>query len=241
MTQQELELGIGASFGHISRIESGKINPTKETLLKIAEVLKLKQKEINYLLGVGLNQVILGEIQEALAITQNYFNSSPYPSYLADDRFFVYNWNNKMLELLGVSPKRADLFRGINILEILFNPQLEFRKTISPDRWEGIALNELIFFIREIDYVNRKHEEWLISLIRSLKRYEEFEYLWVQAQKNFQKGIIPGENLIYFCKEKRETCFFMSVFKVNLCPRFRITEYIPHDSTVGDKNEPFNG
>lgn len=45
MTQQELELGISAAFGSISRIESGKTNPTKETLVKIAEVLGMSDEE----------------------------------------------------------------------------------------------------------------------------------------------------------------------------------------------------
>lgn len=44
-TQQQLELEIEASFGHICRIEKGDVNPTKETLLKIADVLQLSIQE----------------------------------------------------------------------------------------------------------------------------------------------------------------------------------------------------
>ena len=40
-TQQQLELEIEASSGHICRIEKGEVNPTKETLIKIAEILQL--------------------------------------------------------------------------------------------------------------------------------------------------------------------------------------------------------
>jgi len=31
LSQMDLELAIGAAFGSISRLESGKVNPTKET------------------------------------------------------------------------------------------------------------------------------------------------------------------------------------------------------------------
>lgn len=57
-TQQQLELEIGASYGHICRIEKGEINPTKETLLKIADTLSLRLEEKLQLFPVmGNNQL----------------------------------------------------------------------------------------------------------------------------------------------------------------------------------------
>ncbi len=40
-SQMDLELEIDASPGTISRIEKGRINPTKETIIKIADALHL--------------------------------------------------------------------------------------------------------------------------------------------------------------------------------------------------------
>jgi transcriptional regulator with XRE-family HTH domain len=54
MSQMELELATDAAFGSISRIENGKVNPTKETLSKIAEILKIKPSEIGDLLGLQI-------------------------------------------------------------------------------------------------------------------------------------------------------------------------------------------
>lgn len=45
MSQLELELAIGAAQGSISRIESGKVDPSKETILKIIEELSLSPKD----------------------------------------------------------------------------------------------------------------------------------------------------------------------------------------------------
>jgi transcriptional regulator with XRE-family HTH domain len=45
VSQFELELRINASPGSISRIESGQVNPTKETISKIVQVLNLKMQE----------------------------------------------------------------------------------------------------------------------------------------------------------------------------------------------------
>jgi len=53
-SQFELEYKIEASPGSISRIENGQINPTKETLSKIANAFELKPSEIADLLGVKI-------------------------------------------------------------------------------------------------------------------------------------------------------------------------------------------
>ncbi|MFS8131460.1 MAG: helix-turn-helix domain-containing protein [Candidatus Dojkabacteria bacterium] len=45
-SQMELELEIGASAGSLSRIENGEVNPTKETLMKVGEALRLNTSEI---------------------------------------------------------------------------------------------------------------------------------------------------------------------------------------------------
>ncbi len=55
VSQLDLELAINASTGTISRIENGRINPTKETLFKIAEFLELDFFETSKLLGIETN------------------------------------------------------------------------------------------------------------------------------------------------------------------------------------------
>jgi transcriptional regulator with XRE-family HTH domain len=48
-SQLEIELIADISTGTISRIETGKVNPTKETLKKIADAMKLTVQERVYL------------------------------------------------------------------------------------------------------------------------------------------------------------------------------------------------
>jgi DNA-binding XRE family transcriptional regulator len=52
MSQMELELAIGASAGSVSRIEGGRVNPSKETMLKFIEILDLNIYEVVDLLGI---------------------------------------------------------------------------------------------------------------------------------------------------------------------------------------------
>ncbi len=58
LSQMELELEIGASPGSISRIENGQVNPTKETIITIAEILKLTNTEIAYLFSIPVDSYI---------------------------------------------------------------------------------------------------------------------------------------------------------------------------------------
>jgi transcriptional regulator with XRE-family HTH domain len=46
MSQLDLEIRTGLAVGSISRIESEKINPTKETLIKISVALNLRKDEV---------------------------------------------------------------------------------------------------------------------------------------------------------------------------------------------------
>lgn len=52
LSQLDLELMTGASPGSISRIETGKVNPTKETIFSISNALKLGPQDIAYLFGI---------------------------------------------------------------------------------------------------------------------------------------------------------------------------------------------
>lgn len=54
ISQFELEMRLGMSPGCLSRIESGKVNPKKETLLKIVELLELNELESTDLFGLQL-------------------------------------------------------------------------------------------------------------------------------------------------------------------------------------------
>ncbi len=56
VSQFELELRINASPGSISRIESGQVNPTKETLQKVIEVLDLKVFEAGSLFNLNFDE-----------------------------------------------------------------------------------------------------------------------------------------------------------------------------------------
>lgn len=62
ISQLELETLLEDAPGSLSRIESGKTNPTKETIIDIAKALNLNTIEIASLFGIdllqGINQLL---------------------------------------------------------------------------------------------------------------------------------------------------------------------------------------
>jgi len=72
LSQLALELAIEASPGSLSRIENGKVNPTKETIIEIARVLELETREIASLFGIEVhdNNHLFEETTKILS-TQN--------------------------------------------------------------------------------------------------------------------------------------------------------------------------
>jgi|GEM_PF-2829383 len=74
LSQTELEAGIGAAFGSLTKIESGKINPSKETLHKIIDCLHLPP--ISALGLFDINTSFLGTIIESLRSIKNVKDAS---------------------------------------------------------------------------------------------------------------------------------------------------------------------
>lgn len=63
-SQFKLETETGLASGSISRIENDSINPTKETLSKISQVLRLRPSEMAFLLGLHIFSI--SELVDAL-------------------------------------------------------------------------------------------------------------------------------------------------------------------------------
>ena len=227
ISQQSLEVAIDASFGHISRIESGKVNPSKETLLKIADFLKLSEFEISCLLGVEFERVSLEEVKTAIDVTKPYLTNSPYPTFLLDDYFYVYTWNSNLIDLFNIDQQDVGIFKGKNMFEIMYHP--EFRAMFQPKRWESLVVEDLIYFMKSVGYHIYPQNQVVTEVLSTLRhQYPDFDKYWNLALQKYTEEVTPGENLIYFKQGKKEICFYMSVLNVINCPRFRIVEYILH-------------
>jgi transcriptional regulator with XRE-family HTH domain len=234
-TQQQLELELDASFGHISKIESGKVNPSKETILRIADILGLSQSERIILLGLNVERVSQEEVQKAKGYTAEYLAKSPHPAYLSDDLWFAYYANGAFLKLIGVGndpatkEKYEQQFGGLNILEWLFNPSYGLRQLIPEKLWEHTVLKHCVYFIHFTDYVLRRGQAWLDTLMHKLHTCPDFDRIWSKSLEEVKESQFERHDFfITFSKNGREHKFVMTEAQVNSMPRFLLVEYFPY-------------
>ncbi len=119
MSQLELEIEIGASSGMISRIESNTVNPTKETVMKIAKTLGLNKLELDYLIGQSSLPATPEEIEKAKAEAKEYINEKNILAYLLDDRWRFYMISDTFMKVLNIKKEEQDYIIGRTTAEII--------------------------------------------------------------------------------------------------------------------------
>jgi len=192
LSQEKLELELGLASGHISRIESGRLNPTKETLIKIARILGLDGRQQALLFGVSNQPPDQEEFNTAWPYIQKYIEESANPILVSDVCGFSWAANSKLYALAGIPEILIPVFnrkhRPTHILTWFFNPQSPFRKILSESELENMLLNQVSFFLDLVDYPVRKNEPWLVQLIYDLCKYKDFNRIFEKALEHINQG-----------------------------------------------------
>lgn len=239
LSQSKLEVEAGLSFGTISRIENGVINPTKETIIKIAQNLKLNESEFGYLLNLrGLYHPNDLEIKDCIKTTEMNITTNYYPAYLIDNSFRVWSWNNKILEILGIDDRLVDKYIGKTCVQILFNRDLKIIDRI-PKRMLYKVLSRQVWSYRKLITKNR-HETFVMSEITKLKTESGvFRSFWENAEIDPIDEAFGDE---FYIKYKGKICsFLVSMNRMKFDERFSLVRYFPKDvvtsKIIQDLNE----
>ncbi|MCA9381978.1 helix-turn-helix domain-containing protein, partial [Candidatus Dojkabacteria bacterium] len=172
---------IDASFGSLSRIENDQTNPTKETLMKIAKVLNLREDEISYLLGVSDGPVSEETIENAVKFVSRFLNPDERLFYLVDDTWTLLYYSEGMRKLLDIDPQIAELVLGKNILELCLSPDFPLARLFSKHNYDEFISNQVDFFLEESGY--RRMEPWFEKLVNKLNMYPEFKSAWKDRER----------------------------------------------------------
>lgn len=159
LSQLDLALDAEVSARHISFLETGRAEPSREMLLMLSNVLDIPLRERNFLLLAAGYAPVYGEtslddprMTQVRAVVEVMLRSNEPRSALAHDR----HWNIVMAnaafirfvtgvagkEPTGLAPLTITKAPRLNVLHLLFDPN-GFRKVIV--NWEAIAkslLNE---------------------------------------------------------------------------------------------------
>ncbi len=171
LSQLELSLLADVSSRHISFIETGRAQPSRSMLLKLADVLNLPHKDSNLLLNSGgyapaysqmkLESEEMGAVRAALNLILE--NHNPYPALVMDGCYNLLMANKTQQTLMALASGEGSEIPTHNLMEALFREDM-FRPLIG--NWEEVASHLLRRLRKQVlAYGNPGHKELYDRLI----------------------------------------------------------------------------
>src|SRR5579863_7823519 len=189
LSQLDLALEAGVSARHLSFLETGRAEPSREMLLTLSNVLDVPLRERNFLLLAAGYAPVYGETSlddprmvQVRAAVEVILKSNEPRSALAHDR----HWNIVMANAafirfvtmtlgkapLGLLPLTVSTAPRLNVLHLLFDPN-GFRKVIV--NWEPIAKSLLNEAYRRLAWAR---DDTLRNLIAELLSFPGVPSRW---------------------------------------------------------------
>jgi len=148
MSQLDLSLEAGISSRHLSFVETGRSRPSRELVLRLAEILEVPLRERNDLLTAagfapafretGLDHTTMREARRALDLILE--RHSPYPAFVLDRDWNLVMANPHALEVFAKIPLVARGDGPVNAMDLIFSPE-GLRPLIG--NWRAVASHQL--------------------------------------------------------------------------------------------------
>lgn len=227
LSQTKLEVEAGLSFGTLSRIENGNINPTKETIIKIAQVLDLHDDEFNYLISLQKSSPDESEIERVVGMVSKEIKNERIPAYLIDSKLRVWDWNRMILKIIGTDESTAEKYRGYSCMRLLFFSELNIRNRIPIDKLGRIIKQQVDTY----KYFSNKYrnESFTNSEIRALLKDDSFRDAW---KTESELKYFPLKNEFYLKYGKHTLNIDIIINRFTSDQRFIIVKYYPKDSST---------
>lgn len=164
MSQLELEIELGAANGSISRVEAGKVNPTKETILQLAKTLNLSDKELADLLGVKPLLPTTEEIQDAIAECKSYLDREDVIAYLLDENGILYYASQGFKNIMSLTEEQVNRIQGTEVLKVILDPSYGVAKFLDFEKNKKILAIEIARISRESNIADEYVREFLVQL-----------------------------------------------------------------------------
>jgi transcriptional regulator with XRE-family HTH domain len=179
LTQFDLELDMDISFGSVSRFENNLVNPTKETLNKLALVLDLSASEKAALFGIEF--------------VTNTIDKSGYSVFFPEKVHFQLWMEGRLLELskeLEHSPKATTLGKALLFIELGDTSQAKPLLNDARDNYSSdyVSLLRSEILLLEDDYYAAQKN--LSTIVQNAKTVED-SYLLGKAY--FLLGLISSQ------------------------------------------------
>lgn len=143
LSQLSLALDVGVSARHLSYVETGKAQPSREMVARLADTLEMPLRERNTLLMAagyapkyrenGLGTPTLAQVRRAIEFTLA--QQEPYPAFVLDRHWNVLIANRAATRVNAFVMRGATSSHG-NIMRQFFDPE-DLRMAVA--NWEEVA------------------------------------------------------------------------------------------------------
>ncbi len=231
LSQMDLELEINAAFGSISRFESGKVNPTKETILKISKVLKLSDRELDYLIGPTSTPATLSELSAAQDEIKEYFSKKGVIAYLVDDRYRLIAFSKSFARILNVNENQQTEILYKTLPELLLDQAYPTSKFFMGDLKHNIRLL-LSRFKNEMGFM--QDDPYYIKILEAINNNDIARKIWNDINTNKERVSVftPKDRFASFKILGHEFKMHYSNEQLQKYRRFDVVEYIPSDKII---------
>ncbi len=224
LSQLELESATSSSPGSISRIENGKVNPTRETLESISNALQLNEREKKYVFGVSNLLPSKDEVEAAIGAVRKYFDQRTTFAYLLDDRYRLLHVSQGFKELFKVTPAIEEKARGRHILDVALDQDLPVYSRLDPDRFDDFL--KVQFSRQMADFQLHQNEQWFKELMARLNQYPEFRKIYHDLKPGSLEYLSPHSRTVKFNFGGIKVRTLYTREPLNEHPRFEVIEYM---------------
>ena len=240
LSQFDVATAIGwKDTSRLSKIEQGRVKPTRPLVEKIMNALNLDEIERGEFLFAGNYVPTEEDIQRVRKTVQPFLDNWPYPAFLDDFTWRLIAFNKKGMRLYGISAKWSSRIEKIkpNLFELIFNPEIA-KGLIIRDKenkyWYEWAKEKIGQF--KIEHHYQSNEPWFQQLMKKLMPLPHFAEMWREVRSHTFKGFIHRYS--YFTilaepfKEESRLSFNTFVLPYFRDRRFDIALYTPADNKI---------
>ena len=201
LSQLELALEAEVSARHVSFLETGRAEPSREMLLTLANVLDVPLREQNFLLlaagfapiygETGLDDPRMATVRTAVEIILK--NNEPRSAYAHDRHWNIVMANQAFIKFLnivfdkpvvGLEPLSVAAAPRLNVLRLVFDPEAARKVIIN---WETIAKALLNEAYRRLAWAR---DDVLKNLITEILSYPGVPERWREPDLDAPRELI---------------------------------------------------
>jgi transcriptional regulator with XRE-family HTH domain len=230
-SQLQLENETDAAPGSISRIENGENNPTKETVQKIAKVLDLNNREVDYLIGQLAEPATDEEIRKAREEVSSYFKQKGVLGYIVDDRTRLIDVSDDFVKFLGLDLSSKSKYLNQLMYKLIIDDSLGIKKFIDTNGYYDVLYNVISRGYNEMGFmVDDVYYKEMVDLIF---HNELARKTWDRVLKEPKKTFHDYDTRkVKFKVHGIEILMNYSIERLQKFPRFEVIEYTPNNAVI---------